>query len=176
MYYIVKSYYWRRAVPNVHDHRSKRVITSADRVDQIKKIEDCNPLIARKKAFEHYNSIIDVLYQGLSIPKRKGDNICIDMQAYLDSGNGVEYKKDNSKLRFKMNSYDQENEIAIYCVHENTKLCIHGVFYLDYIENIKDIKNEIYDDKTEELKLYNSFFPSLSNRLSLKKNTRYSHA
>ncbi|MEO7282998.1 hypothetical protein, partial [Gelidibacter sp.] len=83
IYYLVEANYWRRAVPNVHDEFSVGFPTYEDVAETSTKFENTIPLVARADAFNHYFSIIDVLYDGLGKAQTTDAQARIDLQTYL---------------------------------------------------------------------------------------------
>ncbi|WP_452228968.1 hypothetical protein [Lacinutrix sp. MEBiC02404] len=137
IYYQVETKYWRREVPNIHDALSVGVPTHSDIAETSTLYKNDSPLVARSAAFNHFNSIIDVLYEGLGKEQTSDAQARIDLQCYLDSGNAIELG--GKDARFK-SSPDFDKGIEIYMVIEDSskktveKYLIHGIRYLDYLE------------------------------------------
>jgi len=143
-HYIVETKFWRRDVPYIHDENHNRIPLQADLVENTKKFEHKNVLEARIQAFTHYESILEVLYQGLGKTQTTDEQARIDMQHYLDSGNGI--LLGNKGSEFKMNSMDVHNRIQIYWVYNGVKFLIHGIHYLNDFE----LNKNPYDDELFE--------------------------
>lgn len=136
MHYQIETKYWRREVPNIHDETHNETPTKADLVETIKEFHHELPIEARKQAFQHFASILDVLYNGLDKTQTTDKQARIDLQAYLDSGNGIEYLSKYPDKKYKINSIDMDNRIEIYMVINGVKTAIHGIRYLDYIDRL----------------------------------------
>ncbi|MGV8814591.1 MAG: hypothetical protein ACOH2D_10840 [Gelidibacter sp.] len=138
IYYSVEAKYWRRAVTNIHDEFSVGLPTYEDVAKTKTKFENAIPLVARADAFNHYFSIIDVLYDGLGKAQTTDAQARIDLQTYLDSGNAIEL---GNKTKFT-SSPDYDKAIEVYMVIENPsqtsteKYLIHGIRYLDYPDRL----------------------------------------
>ncbi|MDT0295404.1 hypothetical protein ACFQ3R_02775 [Mesonia ostreae] len=138
IHYLVEAKYWRREVPNIHDKFSVGLPTEADIAETHTKFEHASPIVARGAAFNHYSSILDVLYDGLEKQRTTDAQARIDLQKYLDSGNALEL---GNTTKFKT-SPDFDKGIEIYLVMENLlkkteeKFLIHGIRYLDYPERL----------------------------------------
>ncbi|WP_055445560.1 hypothetical protein [Lacinutrix himadriensis] len=139
IYYQVETKYWRREVPNIHDALSDRVPTQSDIAETSTLYKNDSPLVARSAAFNHFNSIIDVLYEGLGTEQTSDAQARIDLQCYLDSGNGIEYLSKFPDKKFKMLSRDDiHNRIEIYVVIEGVKTAIHGLRCLEYTDRLDE--------------------------------------
>ncbi|QRM90774.1 hypothetical protein FG167_16515 [Lacinutrix sp. WUR7] len=136
MHYQIETKYWRRAVPNIHDESHNETPTKADLVETKKEFHHVSPIEARKQVFQHYGSILDVLYSGLGISQTTDKQARIDLQQYFDSGNGIEYLSKYPEKKFKINSVDMHNRIAIYMVVNGVKTVIHSMRYLDYADRL----------------------------------------
>lgn len=162
LYYIVESRFWRRKIGDKLDNWLKGVDISDAYVNTNQEFRNNSPIEARKAAFNHYQSIIEVLYEGLNKKYTNDYQARIDLQYYLNSDNDFELGIGGSK--FKVTD-DFINGIEIYMVVEkssneieivaNNKYCIHGVRYVDYtdrldndiIENLENlfIENKYYE-------------------------------
>lgn len=136
MYYQIETKYWRRQVPNIHDESHNETPAKADLVETKKEFRHESPIEARKEAFQHFSSILDVLYSGLGIPQTTDKQARVDLQKYLDSGNGIEYLSKYPDKKHKINSIDMHNGIVIYMVVNEVKTPIHGIRYLDYVDRL----------------------------------------
>lgn len=135
-HYQLETKYWRRAVPNIHDDSHNEIPAKKDLVKTEKEFYNKSPIEARKAVFEHYRSILDVLYCGLGISQTTDQQARIDLQHYLDSGNGIEYLSKYPDKKYKINSIDMHNCIEIYMVADDVKTVIHGIRYLDYVDRL----------------------------------------
>ena len=79
-HYQIETKYWRRAVPNIHDASHHETPDKNDLVETVKEFYDESPIEARKAVFEHYHSILDVLYNGLEISQTTDKQVRIDLQ------------------------------------------------------------------------------------------------
>ncbi|MBQ0768299.1 MAG: hypothetical protein KBT58_03345 [Bizionia sp.] len=135
IYYQVETKYWRRDVPDVHDEFQDAIPTFFDVAETNTIFKNGSPLAARAAAFNHYFSVLEVLYQGLGKEQTSDAQARIDLQRYLDSGNAIELG--GKGARFK-SSPDHDKGIEIYMVIENPlekapeKILIHGIRYLEY--------------------------------------------
>lgn len=136
MYYKIETKYWRREVPNIHDETHNETPTNVDLVETLKEFHHETPIEARKQAFQHFASILDVLYNGLNKIQTTDKQARKDLQAYLDSGNGIEYLSKYPDKKYKINSIDMHNCIEIYMVVNGVKTVIHGIRYLDYVDRL----------------------------------------
>ena len=136
IHYQIETKYWRREVPNIHDETHIETPTNVDLVETIKEFHHETPIEARKQAFQHFASILDVLYNGLNKIQTTDKQARIDLQAYLDSGNGIEYLSKYPDKKIKINSIDMDNRIEIYMVVDGVKTAIHGIRYLDYVDRL----------------------------------------
>ena len=138
LYYLVEANYWRREVPNIHDEFSVGFPRYEDVAEAKKKFKNSIPFVARAAAFNHYFSILDVMYDGLAKEQTTDAQARIDLQTYLDSGNAIEL---GNKAKFK-SSPDYDKGIEIYAIIENPsqksveKLLIHGIRYVDYPQQL----------------------------------------
>jgi len=138
IHYLVEAKYWRREVPNIHDENSVGTPTFTDIAESRKTFKNDSPLLEREAAFNHYFSILDVLYDGLKKEQTTDAQARIDLQKYLDSGNSIEL---GNTTKFK-SSPDYDKGIEIYMVIENLQkktveqFLIHGIRYLDYPDRL----------------------------------------
>jgi hypothetical protein len=153
IYYRVESRFWRRKIGNNLDNWISGIDNSDAYVDTHKEFRHASPIEARKAAFDHYQSIIDVLYEGLNKKYTNDYQARIDLQYFLDSENSVEL---GNETKFKI-SDDFLNAIEVYMIVEkpfedkkskaNGTHCIHGIRYVDYsdrldsdlIENLRNL-------------------------------------
>ncbi len=174
--YIVESLFYRKNIGNKLDF----LLNNGDLKDAIhlskKEFKDESPIIARENAFNHFQSIVDVLYDGLDKKYTTDEQARIDLQKYLDSGNAVELLGNNPRKKNKITD-DILNGIEIYLVIETplennkekpfNKVLIHGIRYIDYPERVDEgiiesleglIKeNHYYQDNSYSTKDYITF-------------------
>jgi hypothetical protein len=178
MYYTVQSKFWRRKIGDKLENLLNSVDYSDALVGTKKEFHNTSPIEARKQAFNYYQSIIDVLYDGLNKEYKDDCQARIDLQYYLDSDNDIEL---GNTTKFKITD-DFLNGIEIYMIVDkplkgieskaNNKYCIHGIRYIDYpdrldgdlIETLKNlfVENqyyEHYDYPTENEKVLKHFEP-----------------
>lgn len=134
--YLIETKYWRSQAPDIHDESHNETPTKADLVETKKEFHHESPIEARKEAFQHFSSILDVLYSGLGISQTTDKQARIELQQYLDSGNGIEYLSKYPDKKYKINSIDMYNRIEIYMVVDGVKTAIHGIRYLDYVDRL----------------------------------------
>jgi len=169
IYYIVESLFWRKKIGNKLDF----LLNGGDLKDAIihsqKEFIEDSPIIAREKAFSHFSSIVDVLYEGLEKKQTTDEQARIDLQEYLDSNNAVELQRSDSVKKFKV-SDDIFNGIEVYMVvdtplinskdKQGQKVLIHGIRYIDYPERLDDDLIATLDGLIKEYKYYeqNNYF------------------
>ena len=142
LHYIVETKFWRRKIGNKLDNLVNGIDFSDAYVNTSKEFHDLSPIKARKAAFNHYQSIIEVLYEGLDKQYTNDYQARKDLQYYLNSDNDIEL---GNKTKFKITD-DFLNGIEVYMVVEkplkgkeikaNGKYCIHGIRYVDYIDRL----------------------------------------
>ena len=155
IHYLVESRYWRRDVPNIHDETHNETPRKEDLVETKKEFRHEFPIEARKAAFQHFASILDVLYEGLGILQTTDKQARKDLQNYFDSGNGIEYLSKYPDKRFKMLSRDDiHNRIEIYMVTNGRKKAIHGLRCLEYTDGLDEEIIENLKCLILEYKLY----------------------
>lgn len=155
IHYQIETKYWRRAVPNIHDDSHNETPTKNDLVETKKEFHNALPIKARKAAFQHYNSILEVLYCGMGNTQTTDKQARIDLQQYLDSGNGIEYMSKYPNKKHKINSMDMHNRIEIYMVVNGEKTAIHGIRYLEYTDQLDEGLIEGLEGLVLEYKYYN---------------------
>lgn len=137
IYYVVESLFWKSRIGDKLDF----ILNDGDLKGAIhhskKEFRDASPIAARKSAFNHYQSIIDVLYDGLGKRFSTDKQARVDLQTYFDSGNSAEVLTRNASKRFRI-SDDILNGIEVYAIVENapgldmvetSKLLIHSIGY-----------------------------------------------
>ena len=167
IHYLIEAKYWRREVPNIHDDFSVGVPTYEDIAESSIKFENANPILAREAAFNHYFSIIDVLYEGLEKEQTTDAQARIDLQKYLDSGNAIEL---GNATKFK-SSPDYDKGIEIYMVIENPspksieKFLIHGIRYIDFPDRLDPGIKESLQGLIKEYSYYKQNGYAVKNNL-----------
>lgn len=144
IYYTVEMRFWRRKIGNILENMINKIDYSDALVNTKKEFRHSSPIKARKQAFSHYESMIEVLYEGLNKEYKDDYQARIDLQHYLDSDNAVEL---GNTYKFKI-SDDLFNGIQVYMVVDkplkgmqakrDNKYCIHGIRYLDYPERLDE--------------------------------------
>lgn len=176
IYYTVETLFWRKSIGN----KLEFLQNEGDLKDAIhhakKEFKAESPIIARENAFSHFQSIVDVLYEGMEMEYTTDEKARIDLQKYLDSGNAVELLGNNPSKKNKITD-DILNGIEIYMVIETAidnskekqieKVLIHGIRYIDYperldegiIESLEGLIKEFhfYDDNSCSTKDYMKF-------------------
>lgn len=162
IHYIVESTFWKRKVGNRLDNFLNGVDLINSFVNTSKEFRNSSPIEARKAAFNHYQSIVEVLYDGLNKEYSNDYQARIDLQYYLNSENDVEL---GNNTKFKVTD-DLLNGIEVSMIVEKPlkgrvikakgKYCIHGIRYIDYfdrldndlIENLKNlfVENQYYEE------------------------------
>lgn len=162
IHYIVESTFWKRKVGNRLDNFLNGEDLISAFVNTSKEFCNSSPIVARKAAFNHYQSIVEVLYEGLNKEYTNDYQARIDLQYYLNSENEIEL---GNETKFKI-SDDFINGIEVSMVVEkplnrkeikaNGKYCIHGIRYVDYIdrldndliENLENlfVENQYYEE------------------------------
>jgi len=142
VFYRVESQFWRRKIGNKLDNWINGIDISDAFVNTNQEFRHSSPIEARKAAFNHYQSIVEVLYEGLSKKYTNDYQARIDLQYYLNSDNDIEL---GNKTKFKITD-DFLNGIGVYMILEkplkgkknkvNGKYCIHGIRYVDYIDRL----------------------------------------
>lgn len=142
IYYKVVSRFWRKKIGNKLDYLLKGIDFSDAYVNTSKEFHNSSPIEARRAAFNHYQSFIDVLYEGLNKNYTNDYQARIDLQYYMNSDNDIEL---GNESKFKITD-DFLNGIEVYMIVEkplngkeikaNGKYCIHGIRYIDYIDRL----------------------------------------
>ncbi|WP_055448415.1 hypothetical protein [Lacinutrix mariniflava] len=157
IHYKVEAKYWRREVPNIHDESLDILPTKFDIAETVTKFENESPILVRKAAFNHYSSIIDVLYNGLGKQRSTDAQARIDLQFYFDSGNAIELGGKGKKFK---SSPDYDKCIEVYLIVQNLfdnieeNYLIHGVRYLDYPDRLDAGIEESLEGLIEEFLYY----------------------
>ena len=174
IYYTVESLFYRKDIGNKLDF----LLNNGDLKDAIhhlkREFKDESPIIARENAFNYFQSMVDVLYDGLGKKYTTDEQARIDLQKYFNSGNDFELMGD-SPNKFKI-SDDLFNGLNIYMIvddpitdkkKKNNKVLIHGINYIDYpgrvdeeiVDSIKGLIKECvyYEQNSYSFKDYFSF-------------------
>lgn len=144
IYYTVESKFWRRKIGNKLDNLIRGVDFSDAYVNDSKAFCDASPIEARKAAFNYYQCMIDVLYDGIGENYADDSQARSDLQHYMNSNNEVEL---GSTTKFKITD-DVLNGIEVYMIIDkplqgreinlNGKYCIHGIRYVDYSDRLDE--------------------------------------
>ncbi|TRX65909.1 hypothetical protein [Carboxylicivirga sp. M1479] len=174
LYYIVESKFWRRKIGNKLNNLINGVDLSDAYVNTSKEFHDSSPIKARKAAFNHYQSIVEVLYEGL---RKKYTNDCQarnDLQYFMNSDNDIEL---GDETKFKITD-DFLNGIEVYMIVEtplngkvlkaNGKYCIHGIRYADDIGRLDNDLIEYLENLFIENKYYEEYNYPTEKELVLK--------
>lgn len=163
IHYIVESTFWRRKIGNKLDNFVNGIDFSDAYVNTSKEFRNSSPIEARRAAFNHYQSIVEVLYEGLNKKYTNDYQARIDLQYYLNSENEIELGKEP---KFKI-SDDFLNGIEVYMIVEkplkgkeiktNEKYCIHGIRYVDYIDRLDNDLIESLENLFLENQYYEEF-------------------
>ncbi|SDC71590.1 hypothetical protein [Williamwhitmania taraxaci] len=173
IYYIVESSFYRKDIGNKLDF----LFNNGDLKDAIhfscKQFSDESPIIARENAFRHFQSIVDVLYDGLNKKYTTDKQARIDLQKYFNSGNDFEFLS-NSPNQFKI-SDDFFNGINIYMIvdkaitdtnNKNDKVRLHGINYVDYHDRIEENIVESFLGLIKEFHYYDQYSYSFKDYLT----------
>ncbi len=161
IYYKVQTFFWRKSIEN----KLMFLINNGDLNDafQISTeiFADVNPLIAREKAFNYFQSIVDVMYEGINKNYISDFEARKDLQLFFNSGNDFELKK--TGLTPIIISDDIYNGVFVYFVTKEpnakieNKIQIHSINYLN--------ENELLDEE-----IINSLKGLISEYKILKEN------
>jgi hypothetical protein len=145
--YSVESLFWRREIGNILENIVNRIKFSDALASTYRDFSDEKPINARKAAFSHFSSIVDVLYEGLGKKYSSDFQARVDLQKYFDSNNAVELFGNNPEIRQKLTD-DIYNGIQIYMVIDKPlpkskdkigqKVPVYGFRYIDYPERLDD--------------------------------------
>ncbi|MFQ3578704.1 MAG: hypothetical protein SNJ71_01010 [Bacteroidales bacterium] len=174
IYYIVESQFWRRKIGNKLDNWLNGIDFSDALVKTEKVFRNSSPIEARRDAFNHYQSIIEVLYNGLNKDYTNDYQARIDLQYYLDSNNDVEF---GNTTKFKITD-DFLNGIEVYMIVEkplkgiktnrNNKYCIHGIRYIDYHDRLDEDLIDTLENLFAEFEYYEEYNYPTGNEIVLK--------
>ena len=164
IYYIVESLFYRKDIGNKLDF----LLSNGDLKDSIhhlkREFKDESPIIARESAFNYFQSMVDVLYDGLGAKYTTDEQARIDLQKYFNSGNDVELMG-NSQNKFKI-SDDLFNGLNIYMIvdepitdkkKKKNKMLIHGINYIDYPERVDEEITDSIKGLIKECKYYEKY-------------------
>lgn len=173
IHYRVESHFWRRKIGNKLDNLIKGIDFSDALVKTKQEFEHESPIEARKMAFNHYQSIVDVLCDGLYKKYSSDKQARIDLQYYLDSGNTFELPKLQTKI-----SDDIFNGINIYMVVDKplvgikvkskNKYCLHGINYHDTALDEQETLIDNLENLLVESKYYEEYGLSARGNQVLK--------
>ena len=144
-HYTVDSVFYRKDIGDRFDFLVNRGNLDDAMVKTQKEFRNESPILAREEAFGHFQSYIEVLYEGIHKKYTKDENARIELQKYFNSGNDIELMKSRPH-KFKI-SDDMFNAINIYMVvdvpftekeKKGDKFLVHGIRYIDYEERPDD--------------------------------------
>lgn len=169
--YSVESYFWKRDIGSKIEALVKGVDFN-QYIQQSKKIfSDNEPIIARNKAFNHFQSLVDVLYEGIGKKYVNDKQARIDLQKYFNSGN--DFELGSGSYKFKA-SDDFFKGIIINMIIETNSIQkiiqIHSINYVDYLHRPDDEITHSLNGLVLELKYYNAMnfrFGNLSMHIHL---------
>ncbi|SEA44416.1 hypothetical protein [Bizionia paragorgiae] len=167
IHYVVKTKYWRREVPNVHDEYSDALPTKEDIAESSTVFRNASPILARAAAFSHYFSILEVLHDGIGKEQTTDAQARIDLQVYLDSGNAVELGGKGATFK---SSPDLDKGISLYMVIDNSSdesvemYLIHGIRYLEYLDRFDAEIQESLEGLRKEYSYYEEHGIEIGNK------------
>lgn len=175
MYYLVEANFWRRKIGDKLDNLINGIDISDAYVNTRQEFRNPSPIEARIAAFNHYQSMIEVLYNGLDKEFKDDCQARIDLQYYLDSNNDVEL---GNTSKFKITD-DFLNGIEVYMIVDkpligmqaktNNKYCIHGVRYIDYPEKLDEDLIDTLKNLFIEHQYYEEYDYPTANEMVLKR-------
>jgi len=144
-HYIIDCLFYRKNIGDRFDFLVKKGNLDDALVKAQKEFRNESPILAREAAFGHFQSYLEVLYEGIHRKYASDEKARIDLQKYFNSGNGVELMGSKPN-KFKI-SDDMFNGINIYMVidipltkkeKKEDKFLIHGIRYIDYPDKPDD--------------------------------------
>jgi hypothetical protein len=142
-HYQLEALFYRKDIGNILNYLTN---DCDDYITHYKKeFRNDNPILARENVFNHYQSIIEVLYDGIYKIYSTDEQARIDLQKFFNSGNDIELC-DSSANPIKIGN-DLFNGINIYLVidtpftkslKQGDKLLIHGINYNDYPDRVDE--------------------------------------
>ena len=163
MYYTVQSLFWRRKIGNKLGKLINNIDYSDALVKMKKEFHNSSPIEARKQAFDYYQSIIDVLYDGLHKKYKDDYQARIDLQYYLNSNNDIEL---GNTTKFKITD-DFLNGIEIYMTideplkgkksRSDNRYCIHGIHYIGYPDRLDEDLIVVLKNLFRECRAYTEY-------------------
>jgi len=144
-HYRLEALFYRKEIGNKLDF----IIKGGDLKDSIthyyKEFQNPIPIIAREDTFNHFQSFIDVFYDGINKTYTSDEQARIDLQKYFNSGNDIEMIG-HSLNKFKV-SDDVLFGINIYMIidvplfpgdKKGDKILIYGLNYIDYPDKVDE--------------------------------------
>ncbi len=137
-HYTVDSLFYRKNIGDKFDFLVNNGNLEEAFVKTQKEFYNDSPILAREEAFGHFQSYVEVLYEGIHKKFISDEKARIDLQKYFNSGNDVELMK-GKPSRFKI-SDDLFNGINIYMVIDvpltkkekrGDKFLVHGIRYIE---------------------------------------------
>jgi len=144
-HYSVDSLFYRKDIGDKFDFLMNNGNLDDSMVKTQKEFHNESPILAREAAFGHFQSYVEVLYEGIKKKYSSDERARIDLQKYFNSGNDVELMGSKPN-KFKI-SDDLFNGINIYMVidvpltkkeKKGDKFLIHGIRYIDYPDKPDD--------------------------------------
>ena len=135
-HYFLEALFYRKAIGNKLDF----LIKGCDLKDYIthyqKEFRNDSSIIAKEEALSHFQSLIEVLYEGIGKKYTSDKQAEIDLQEYFNSGNDIEFGSISNKITV---TDDLFNGINIYLVNDDpfmkegkmgNKTLIRGINYM----------------------------------------------
>jgi hypothetical protein len=144
-HYLLEAKFYRKYIGTTLDYLANNIDVNDYITHYRKEFSNDNPIIARENVFAHYQSIIDVLYDGINKTYTTDEQARIDLQKYFNSGNDIELFGSSANPT-KIGS-DIFNGINIYLVidkpvtkglKQGDKFLIHGINYTDYPDRVDE--------------------------------------
>jgi len=145
IHYLVDSKFYRKDIGNKLDFLLNGGNLEQAIVHTKKEFHNESPILAREGAINHFQSYIDVLYEGLGKKFISDELARVDLQKYFNSGNDVELLG-NTPMKFKIGD-DLFNGINVYMVvdmpifnndKKGDKILIYSIGYLDYPDRVDE--------------------------------------
>lgn len=160
-HYIVDFLFYRKDIGDKFDFLMNNGDLDDALVKTRKEFRNESPILAREEAFNHFQSYVEVLYDGIHKKYTSDEQARIDLQKYFNSGNDVEMMG-SKPYKFKI-SDDLFNGINIYMIidvpltkkeKKGDKFLVHGIRYIDYPEKPDDEISSTINGLVKECKYY----------------------
>lgn len=170
IYYVVETLFWRVQIGNKLDFILNGDIKEAIQ-HSVEEFKDTSPIAARENAFNHFRSIVDVLYDGIGKNYTTENQARVDLQPYFNSGNSLELLSSIPNKKFQL-SEDILNGIEVYVVTEEPldgnreqthKHLIHSIGYADTSNSNNEDVISCLKGLITEYKFYEKYFYPLNN-------------